>query len=366
MGDATADLGAVCSPPYDVIDPPQRAVLAASDPHNMVHLVLPESYDAAADALAAWQADGTLVRDDVETFSLYRMTFSGDDDTKVVTTGVIGALALDPGGVLPHERTLAKAKSDRLELLRATRANLEPIWGISLAEGLTELCAPDGPPHARALDDDGALHELFVVAGRDRVAALRRAVEGDALVLADGHHRYETSRTYAAEHPADADAASVMMLVVELSDDLCVRAIHRLLHGVGDVDLREVLDPSFEVRDVGPNAPGGVAELERAMRVDGGLGLVDERGLALLAPRTGLAALMADGPAALRDVDAARFDAGIRPVLSGATLTYRNDGQSVAATVRDGGADAAVHEAHPDIVAMCHAHTVHGLSLIHI
>src|SRR5262245_48701523 len=102
-GDTTVDLGAVCSPPYDVIDPPQRAVLAASDEHNMVHLVLPESYEAAADALAAWQSDGTLVRDVADTFSVYRMTFTGDDGERVVTTGVIGALGLDDDGVQPHE-----------------------------------------------------------------------------------------------------------------------------------------------------------------------------------------------------------------------------------------------------------------------
>src|SRR5262245_15631239 len=81
--DTTVDLGAVCSPPYDVIDPPQRDALAASGPHNMVHLVLPESYDAAAAALSAWQADGTFVRDDVDTFSVYRMTFDSADGRRV-------------------------------------------------------------------------------------------------------------------------------------------------------------------------------------------------------------------------------------------------------------------------------------------
>src|SRR5262245_30690548 len=147
-GDPTVDLSTVCAPPYDVIDPDQRDALAASDAHNMVRIILPDSYADAAAALDAWRADATLVRDDTPSLSVYRMTFTGDDGTPVTTTGVIGLLALEPGGVLPHERTLPKAKSDRLELLRATRANLEPVWGISLADDLTALLAPsaDVPP----------------------------------------------------------------------------------------------------------------------------------------------------------------------------------------------------------------------------
>src|SRR5215471_6914573 len=91
-GDPTVDLSAVCSPPYDVIDPDQRDALAASDAHNMVRLVLPDRYEDAADALEAWQADGTLVRDDAPSFSVYRMRFTGDDGAPVTTTGVIGLL----------------------------------------------------------------------------------------------------------------------------------------------------------------------------------------------------------------------------------------------------------------------------------
>ena len=147
---ADADLTAVCSPPYDVIDDDDRAGLQARDDHNVVRLILPDSYDGAADTLRAWQADGTLTTDDTPSFSVYRMTFTGDDGQPAVTTGVIGALTLEPGGVLPHERTLPKAKTDRLELLRATRANLEPIWGISLTAGLSALLAVDDVPTAVA------------------------------------------------------------------------------------------------------------------------------------------------------------------------------------------------------------------------
>jgi uncharacterized protein (DUF1015 family) len=138
------DITAVSAPPYDVIEPEARAALEARDPQNAVRLILPDTYDAAAAALARWRDDGVLVTDDAPTFSIYRMDFTGDNGIPQRTTGVLGALALDDdgSGVMPHERTLPKAKTDRLELLRATRANLDPIWGLSLSGGLSSLLSP--------------------------------------------------------------------------------------------------------------------------------------------------------------------------------------------------------------------------------
>ena len=147
------DISAVSAPPYDVIEPEARAALAARDPHNAVRLILPDAYDAAAAALATWRDEGVLNADTAPTFSIYRMDFTGDDGIPQRTTGVLGALALDDdgSGVMPHERTLPKAKTDRLELLRATRANLDPIWGLSLAGGLSSHLSPgDAEPVLRA------------------------------------------------------------------------------------------------------------------------------------------------------------------------------------------------------------------------
>ena len=262
------DLSAVCAPPYDVIEAEDRVALLAADPHNAVRLILPDSYTAAAELFARWQADGTLAADDDPTFSIYRMRFTGDDGDARVTTGVIGALELDRDGVLPHERTLPKAKSDRLQLLRATRANFDPIWGISLAPGLSELLEPDGEPLALAHDRDGVRHELYPVTDPARLATISAAVTGTGLVLADGHHRFETACTYRDERgPDDTGAGAIMALVVELSpDQLCVRAIHRLLNDLGPVRIREALAPVFDVRDAGANDAAGVVALEAAMR----------------------------------------------------------------------------------------------------
>ena len=140
-----APIGQVMAPPYDVISSAERVHLASRHPANAVLVELPEPdlqggrdrYQVAADYFTRWQADGTLRPDPTPCLYPYRMT----DASGRASTGVIGALGLaDPGAqsdILPHEQTLPKPKSDRLDLLRATRANLSPIWGLSMRHGLT-------------------------------------------------------------------------------------------------------------------------------------------------------------------------------------------------------------------------------------
>jgi uncharacterized protein (DUF1015 family) len=163
-------LANVMAPPYDVVGPEQRSVLAARHSANAILVELPEPdprsgadrYVGAAARLAEWRADGVLMADPDDVFYAYRMT----DTDGSTTLGVLGVLGLDKASIaqiLPHEETLPKAKSDRLELLAATRVNLSPIWGLSLASGLTALLAPDSPPVAAGVDDDGVRHELWLI-----------------------------------------------------------------------------------------------------------------------------------------------------------------------------------------------------------
>jgi uncharacterized protein (DUF1015 family) len=360
-GARPATLDAVAAPPYDVIDDEERAALEARDPHNSVRLILPrdegaiDRYQVAAATLTAWSRLGILRTDLAPQLYGYEMRFHDDAGHPRRTRGVLGALALPPAGdagganaILPHERTLPKAKSDRLELLRATRANTDPIWGLSLTDGLTELLDPLGNAAAVCTDDEGVAHELFPIQEPDRIEAIRAAVARSSVVLADGHHRFETACTYRDERLAagldDDGAAAIMTLVVELVEhELSVRAIHRLLDGIASVDLRIALRDAFDVIDAGANEPDGVAALTRHMVDDGALGLVDRAGLALLVPRAEVfAERLVDVPAEERDVDAARFEAGVMPVIPGARVTYRNDAAAVAAIVDKGGADAAV------------------------
>jgi len=356
-GAAGTDLEMLAAPPYDVIDEDRRAALEAADAHNAVRLLLPrdvqhdgDRYRQAADALAAWQRSGVLVSDPRPRLYSYRMQFRGPHGAARHTRGVIGALALpEPGdaSVLPHERTAAKAKSDRLALLRATRANLDPIWGLSLAAGLTDLLDPD--THlATCVDADGVIHELGAIDNPARVAQIRTRVASTSVVLADGHHRYETACAYRNERRADGDVArgadAIMMFVVELVDDeLDIEPIHRLVDLPAGVDVRAALTDAFDVIDAGSYSPDAIEGLQARMTDEHGLGIVDQRGLAIACPRPDVRArALADEHPAVAATDAAVVEALVAPRLADATWRYWHDAAVVAAQVDKGAASAAI------------------------
>ena len=339
------------APPYDVIDHDERAVLVARSPHNAVRLLLPEGdYEGAANNLGAWCANGTLELDAEPAFYGYRMEFTDDRGARRTTNGIIGALELPvragEGDVLPHERTMPKAKSDRLALIRATRANLDPIWGLTPATGLPVGTAE---PVAVTTDDLGVTHSLTLITDADQIAEIRRIVASAPLVLADGHHRFETAIAYRDERAAAGraveDEGRVMCLVVELADDqLWVQPIHRLINGVPDpAALRAALGSAFTVEDLGPSSPERVDELDRRLRAEGAIGLVDASGLALLSPHPDARARASrELPEALHDVASAWFDELAAPAIADAEIGFRADAQTVAALVGKGASHAAI------------------------
>ncbi len=286
---AQAPIAQVIAPPYDVISSAERMYLASRNQANAVLVELPEPdlsggrdrYAVASDLFTLWQAEGIIAAEEVRSLYPYRMT----DQSGRATTGVIGALGLaEPGAesdILPHEQTLPKPKSDRLDLLRATRANLSPIWGLSMASGVTATFDPtDDEPVADAYDDDGVRHQLWVLSDPDAITAVGDAVAKAPVVLADGHHRYETARAYQAEcraanggRPGPHDL--VMALVVELSEDqLTVGAIHRTVSGLPeDFDLVGALSQWFEVVRAGAaddRTLGALADANSLAMVTGG------------------------------------------------------------------------------------------------
>jgi uncharacterized protein (DUF1015 family) len=338
---STVRLDQVIAPPYDVVGSAERDMLAHRHPCNAIHLELPEPdlatgkdrYIAAAELLDDWLGRGVLVADPVPAFYPYRMT----DRDGSTTTGVIGALGIGDG-VLPHEETLPKPRSDRLDLLRATGANLSPIWGLSLTAGLTATFAPDGPPVADAFDDDGVRHQLWVLDTPDAGRAVAAAVAASPVVLADGHHRYETARAYRQEardanrgRPGDYDA--VMALVVELAQDqLHVGPIHRLVSGLPEgTDIVELLGRSFDAVHAGAATESIVGAL------------VSSGSLALVTPKD--AWLLTVQPDAFEragtDLVAGLVDAALADV-STASLSYSARWQEALAAVSGGEAQAAV------------------------
>ncbi len=292
-----APVAQVIAPPYDVITPTERVHLASRHQANSVLVELPEAdlsggrdrYQVAADLFSLWLASGILQVDDAPSLYPYRMT----DGAGRSTTGVVGALGLaepgEEGDVLPHEQTLPKPKSDRLDLLRATRANLSPIWGLSMAAGVTATFDPtDDEPVADAYDDDGIRHQLWVLSDPDALAAVREAVDSAPVVLADGHHRYETARAYQAERRAANGGQPgpydlVMALVVELAEEqLHVGAIHRTVSGLPeDFDFVGALSEWFDVVRAGA-ADGRTLG---ALQDSGSLALVTGGQAYLLLPR---------------------------------------------------------------------------------
>ena len=259
--EATSRLLALSAPPYDVLSADDRAGYAARDPRNIVHIDCPLEedgagrYDKAAADLAAWRSEGTLAVDEQPTFTLYRMKFVDDAGRSRSTVGVLGALEVvdvGAGGVLPHEQTTPKAKTDRLDLTRATLANLSPVWGLSLCAGLSDLLAAPGEPVGSFTDENGVEHIVERVSDPERIAAITAAVASQPVVIADGHHRYAISRTYrdevrAANSPLSEAAGTTLTYVAELvAEQLSIAAIHRLVKNKNAAEMASILSSCYD------------------------------------------------------------------------------------------------------------------------
>lgn len=336
------DLEAVIAPPYDVLSDADVEALAARDPHNIVRVDVPRGgpgrYEAAAALLRAWVDDGVLVRDAIASFTLYRMRFEDAAGTPRDLVGVLGGLEVvdnGAGGVLPHERTTPKASTDRLDLTRATDANLSPVWGLSLAADLTSVLARPAE-HVGAVTVDGVEHVVERVTDHARVAEISEHLSRDDVLIADGHHRYGVSRIHrddvrAATGRRDTPAEQTLAFVGELvADQLSIEAIHRLYSGVTFDDLRRTLASSFDLLGADPPTVATLA----AMQDLGRLVLVAPDGSAeWLTPRNGAF----DG---IRALDGALLEHALDG--SGATVTYQHGLPEVLEALRRGDASAAV------------------------
>ena len=312
---AHASLDALSAPPYDVLSDADVDALTARSPYNIVRVDVPreadgpDRYRAAAERLGSWVREGVLVRDAGESFTVYRMAFTDGSGRPRMTVGVLGALEVvdeGAGGVLPHERTTPKAASDRLELTRATRANLSPVWGLSLASGLSALLEQPGEVVGTVVVD-GVTHTVERIDDRSRVAQIATLVGSAPVLLADGHHRYSISRTYreevrAASGRTDSGAELTLAYVGELvAEQLSVDAIHRLYSGITHDDLLAALSASFETEQAGQVTDAIVADM-------------DARGALVLVGPTGEGTWLrprADALRGVRDLDGARLEAAL-------------------------------------------------------
>jgi uncharacterized protein (DUF1015 family) len=257
----TGGLAPVAAPPYDVIDPEQRAALVARSPYNVVEVDLPQGDDPyvhAARTLAQWRTDGVVVADPAPALWALEQDYTGPDGRRRTRHGLFARVRVEdygPGRIRPHERTHPGPKEDRLRLTRATRANLSPIFSLYDGDGWAPV-APhlDVPPFGEVTDEDGTTHRLWRVGDADAIAAVQDALRPAELLIADGHHRYETARVYADEVGGEGPHRYVLMCLVSLGDPgLTIFPTHRLLTGLDDerrVALREAIRRDWDVEEI--------------------------------------------------------------------------------------------------------------------
>jgi len=256
-------LGEVIAPPYDVIDNHMRTELAARSEHNVVELDLPESYEGAAATLQEWRDNGVLVQEDEPALWVLRQEYTAPDGSARTRTGFFARVRVEeygPGRIRPHERTHPGPKEDRLNLTRATRANLSPIFSLfpDASGGARETLGQvtEEEPFDEATDADGTRNTLWRVADPDRIAALQGALADAELLIADGHHRYETARVYADEIGGEGEHRYVLMLLVALEDPgLLIFPTHRLLTGLKDdaekqIAIRDTARRDFDIEEL--------------------------------------------------------------------------------------------------------------------
>jgi uncharacterized protein (DUF1015 family) len=379
--DVVADPGRVVAPPYDVIDAERHARLLARDPRNAVRLDLPtveagdepdDRYRRAARTLAAWRSDGTLRKDPRTSVYVYEQAYRvpGTDEQRI-QRGFFAVVRLEPfgTGILPHERTMTGPKEDRYKLLRATGLNTSPIVALyedRSGESRAVLdAATTSAPTIDVVDDDGVEHRLWVITDTGDAdgpgARLRARASDGALVIADGHHRYETALRYRDERRMTRSCEedppfdfALMLLLEATGTPLTVLPTHRLVRGLDD-DGASLLARAGELFEVSPVASGSeLASRFSAPRAggEGRFGLWTRRGGALLvARRAAFAPLLASSGTAVRSLDVSLLGAaldrlagiGADAVTAGERVTYTKSAAEAVAAVDEArdGVDAA-------------------------
>ena len=340
------DLSKTCAPPYDVLNENDRSKLVAQHEHNIVNVDLPiasstqpDAYLAAAENLSGWIQSGVLVRDESPSFTLYRMQFRDTLGNQRNIVGVLGGLEVvdeGAGDVLPHERTTPKAKTDRLDLTRATDANLSPVWGLSLAPGLSEILKAPAEVVGSYVDDQAVTHTVERVSDPSRIASITQCIAQHPVIIADGHHRYAISRTYRDEtrlrtHSISTDAEQTLTFVNELIDEqLSVAAIHRLYTDVSATALLKTLASSFTITDAPPIGASTLATMDK----DNCLCFIDsDLNTKWLTPR-------ADAFDGIRSLDSARLEHALRDLAH--TVSFQHGVAEVVEVLSHQQANAAI------------------------
>jgi uncharacterized protein (DUF1015 family) len=301
--DRVSGIANVTSPPYDVINGSILDHLRASDPHNVVRLILPgqdaDASQAAAALLREWLSAGVLIRDRMAALYIYEQSFQSGNGTETswLQRGIVGLVGLGPpevAGILPHEGVMPGLVAGRRELMAATQANLEPIFLIydgdqvttaaETATAVMDRVAAERAPLVSITTEDGTTHRLWRLGEPAEQAAIAADLAGRRALIADGHHRYAAYLDLQAEMRQDGLGDGpwdygLAFLVDSAAYPPRLGAIHRVLPGLPPDRAAELAKAAFTVRDL----PAGLS-------LDGAL-----RRLAA-AGREGTAFLLAGGP----------------------------------------------------------------------
>lgn len=272
FSNAAGSVEDLVAPPYDVLSKEERDAFAAKNPHNIVHLTLPEQHDddrsqfvkygRSAAGLAEWRRSGALALEVGPTFYRYTQTFTIPGVKQpIVRTSVIALIKVEPydkGVVLPHEQTFPKHKEDRLRILEATRAHLECIFGLFEDQGGAVFATLKGAPAGKGIDvttEDGVRHEVDLIADQATCKQLSSMLADKKVWIADGHHRFETACTFRGMQPESTGLIAedfMMMALSSMSDPgLVLLPTHRTIKGmpVTAAQLREKLGGHFNLQD---------------------------------------------------------------------------------------------------------------------
>ena len=244
----TGPLAALVAPPYDVITSEERGGYLKRSPYNVARLIVPESPLDAGRLFRQWRSEGVLV-DEPPALWWLREEYEGPDGERHAREGFFGTVELEPyerGVVLPHERTYEEAKRSQLELLRAVRANLSPIMLLysDVEHRPRRALAPlaTGEPAIEAVEAT-ATTRLWRITDPDALAATRDALADRSLVIADGHHRYETALRFHEEDGAPASGTTMAVFSNTDGEGLMIFATHRVVRELPELNGRFRITP---------------------------------------------------------------------------------------------------------------------------
>jgi uncharacterized protein (DUF1015 family) len=348
---AAGPLADLLAPPYDVISPEGRRELMARSPYNAVRIILPEvGYEEVAGLMERWRDEGALSSDEEPSLIAWTQGFTLDDGEPRERRTILATVTLEPYEarvVRPHERTHAGPKEDRLRLTRAVRTNLSPVFGLYPdPEGAAWAAVdPAGPPDAEAVDPDGVVHRFWRVTDPAAIAAVAAAMRDRWILIADGHHRYETALAYRDERRGEGAGEGgahdrVLMGLTALDDPgLVVLPTHRLL-----TRWPEGAEGAFTAAPV-----AGLPELQAALRAapEGApaVGLLRPGGAWLLtgAPEPGRSpGDRLDVAAIEREILVPHLGADQAALAHDEVLSYTKDASEALALVESGAVAAAL------------------------